>query len=172
MRAEINKGLSMARSDPHASAGICSLNRQLTLYRGHYPAASPRFTAHFLPSSLVLKLLNKNIKSELKQASALPDCSHRAHTQQRDHIFLCAPTPLHPPSCTRACVYTHTCPYTYTHRPHRCVWGEEVFWKQTTWILTASNTSAVWSCTNEPQFLHLCKMGMIIQSTSQASPED
>lgn len=57
---KINKGLSITQIP--AIDKVCSLNRQLTLYRGHYPAASPRFTAHFLPSALVLKLLNKNIK--------------------------------------------------------------------------------------------------------------
>lgn len=56
----INKGLSIARIP--GIDKVCSLNRQLTLYRGHYPAASPHFTTHFLPSAPVQKLLNKNIK--------------------------------------------------------------------------------------------------------------
>lgn len=56
----INKGLSIAPIP--GIDKVCSLNRQLTLYRGHYPAASPHFTAHFLPSAPVQKLLNKNIK--------------------------------------------------------------------------------------------------------------
>lgn len=53
----INKSLSIAPVP--GIDKVCSLNRQLTLYRGHYPAASPHFTAHFLPSAPGQKILNK-----------------------------------------------------------------------------------------------------------------
>lgn len=55
---KINKGLSITQL-PAIDKGF-GLQRQLTLYRGHCPEAT--IEARFLPTALLWKLLNKNIK--------------------------------------------------------------------------------------------------------------
>lgn len=174
---KINKGLSIAQIP--AIDKVCSLNRQLTLCRGHYPAASPRFTAHFLPWALVLRPLNKNIKVSWNRP-ALCLAAATVHTHSRDHTsslpFL---FPALPPQPADMRVLTHT-----LHTPARhllrvsgghqsLLTGGGVVSSHTAWAETQLQCISYMVLHKLLSLSYfVCKMGTRIESTSQGCRED